>query len=232
MLIRILDLQNFDETLNLPDSFTVDHLIYMIQSNFHYDLSASTFYHNGAELRSDVILKPENFSDSNVVVLFNARIFPQKSFPRVDHAFHFFPSRFQEYYFASSLTDELNPPAEQSLQIDGFRRFVTRPGLSHPFLFPSVRGQRMQHMIDVPDHDDIQPFEFDMFPGAIDNEEDYILDDAPEFLMDLSDLTPADLEAIRRLEELGFDRSTVIPIYIACNRNEARAENTLMAIRE
>jgi hypothetical protein len=44
------------------------------------------------------------------------------------------------------------------------------------------------------------------------------------------DLTMADFQALWRLEASGVDRSTIASVYIACDRNEAMAQNCLMAM--
>jgi hypothetical protein len=232
MLIRVLDLQSFDETLNLQDCITTSQLRDMIQSNFNYDLSASTFYHNGSALALGLILKPEYFSHSNVVVLFNSRIFPQKSYPKVDQAFHFFPSRFQEYYFDPSLTEEIDPAAEERHSIRGYRRFVSEAfPLSDELRADFTWGHPLRNTfftIDV-DHRWVDDLLQEPIEDGDESNPEYVFNDG---IPDGFDLTPADLEAIRRLEELGFNRSTVMAVYIAYNRNEAQAENALIALGE
>jgi hypothetical protein len=173
MLVRVMDLQSFDETLDLPDSITVDQLRELIRSNFNYDLSDSAFYHKGAELPADFTLQPHTFSDCNVIVLFNSRIFPQKSYPRVDQAFRFPASRLQEHYFTVDHEEELDvgllrPAAD-------FRRFAA--GASGPADHPSGGITLLEHTRGLPDvqfwafdhpidGDDIVPFAFEPIDEA------------------------------------------------------------------
>jgi hypothetical protein len=49
------------------------------------------------------------FTESNVIALFNARLFPEKSFPKVDQAFRFFPSRYQEFFYENAQIDDSEP---------------------------------------------------------------------------------------------------------------------------
>jgi hypothetical protein len=210
MQVRVMDLQSFDETLDLPDAVTVNELRDMVQSQFNYDLSDSAFYHSGAELLGGLSLKPSTFSDSNVLVLFNSRVFPQKSFPRVDQAFHFFASRLQEHYIAPGCDEEPDVPGRPPCPAAGFRHFADASALSDRLGAELAWGEPLHGM-----HDPL--FRADQFrplDELAENEE-------PE-------LTPADLEAVRRLEELGVDRATVIAAYVACDRNESQTENWLM----
>jgi hypothetical protein len=97
MQIRVLDMETFDHTLDIPDHTTIASLREMIRCNFNYDVSQCAFYHKGSELPSTLLITPEAFPEGSVIVLFNSRLFPEKSYPTVDGAFHFFSSRFPTY---------------------------------------------------------------------------------------------------------------------------------------
>lgn len=106
MKIRVLDFESFDHTLDLPANTTIGSLGDLIRSNFNYDVSRCAFYHKGTELPPDLVISPDTFPEGSVVVLFNSQLFPEKSFPTVDGAFKFFPSRFQNYAI------QLSPPED------------------------------------------------------------------------------------------------------------------------
>jgi hypothetical protein len=226
MLVRVVDLQSFDATLDLPDNLTVADLREMIESQFHYDLSHSTLFHGGLELPLTLSLTPSTFSGSNVIAIFNSRIFPQKSYPKVDQAFRFFPSRFQEYHFAANLAEEFDsdraPSESRRHAVDPFR-------LDFPLGSPLTRFAG--RFLDRPDGEEAGVFGAPVFPEMA-AEVDDLAGEEPfdERDFDGFDLTPVDLEAIRRLEELGMDRATVIEVYFACNGNESQAENILMSL--
>jgi hypothetical protein len=106
MLLRIFDFAGFDKELDLPDGITIADLRDILRSNFQYDLTRSCFYHNGAELPPSTHLHPSAFSDSNLIVLLNSSLFPPKSYPKVDRAFSFHGSRFQEAFFKPTVQSE------------------------------------------------------------------------------------------------------------------------------
>jgi hypothetical protein len=55
-------------------------------------------------------LTADLFGDDNVLALFNTRLFPEKSYPKVDQAFCFFPSRYQEFFYENAQIDDAEPP--------------------------------------------------------------------------------------------------------------------------
>jgi hypothetical protein len=192
MLIRILDLENFDKTLDVMDRLTIGELRDMIESNFDYDLSYSTFYHHGVELPVDFKLQPERFADSNVIVLFNFCLFPQKSYPKVDRAFHFFPSRFQEHYFVSNHAEELESSGEQRSRRRYFHgsgadasALAANPGADFP-LHHHVR-RPLGRLANGPRPVEVERFEFDLFPEAVEDGNGFAFEDGPvqEVWMDL-----------------------------------------------
>jgi hypothetical protein len=106
MLIRVLDFQDFDQTIDLPDGSTVANLLDLVRVNFDYDGTHCKLYHNGAELRPGHVITNSAFTDNNTIVFFNTRIYHDKSYPKVDSAFPFLASRLQELVFCPSLVEE------------------------------------------------------------------------------------------------------------------------------
>jgi hypothetical protein len=69
-------MQGFEEGLTISDHFTT------------IKLSGLNYFHN-----------------SNTILLFKSRIFPEKSCPNVDHAIRFFPWNYEGFSFNTSFTD-------------------------------------------------------------------------------------------------------------------------------
>jgi hypothetical protein len=65
-------------------------------------MQTSALCHSGAVLDPWAVLIPEDIAGDNAFVLFNERLFPVKSYPTVDRAFRFFPTRYQEFYCANA----------------------------------------------------------------------------------------------------------------------------------
>jgi hypothetical protein len=110
MLVRLLDFRSFDQTLDLPDDITAAQLREILLSEFQYDISYAALYHEGREILPGAKLFSSQFTSNNVIVLFNSRIFPGKSYPKVDQAFRFFPSRYQEFFYEGVQLDDSEPP--------------------------------------------------------------------------------------------------------------------------
>jgi hypothetical protein len=70
MLIRVLDFQGFDQTIDLPDDSTVATLRELLRLNFDYDSAHCVLYHKGADLPPGLVLTNSDFSDNNVIVFF------------------------------------------------------------------------------------------------------------------------------------------------------------------
>jgi hypothetical protein len=256
MELRLLDLQSFDQILAIPDNFPVSELRGLIEETFGYDVSCTSLFHAGAEIPIDGSLKSEELGESPTIILFNSRIFPQKSFPKVDHAFRFFPSRYQEFSFTTSFAEDLEPSGRHS---GGSRRTAIRDSES---LSPrSIPPDRAFSQLDDGMGDEIAWASLFTRPDAVRAatqaqlqarlaelrlmEERILVAEElrqpagrapPEDvramygLPDQVQLTRADFQALRRLEGSGVDRQTIGSIYIACDRNEAMAQNCLMSM--
>jgi hypothetical protein len=234
MFVRVLDLQSFDETLEIPDDLTVSELRDLIHLMFHYDVSSASFFHNGAELPADGSLSPGSLGELPLVVLFNSRIFPEKSFPKVDQAFRFFPSRYQEFAFTTSFAEDVEPSGRHA---GSARRAAARDPDPIPLgLFDAdapndglgLRERMESNLARI--HASLQGR-----IAAIRQTQQRILL-SPEDLRAMYglpeevQLTPADILALRRLDGSGVDRPTIASVYIACERNEALAQSCLMSM--
>jgi hypothetical protein len=254
MKLRLLDLQSFDETVEVPDRFPVSALRDLVQLTFGYDLSCTSIFHGGRELAPDGALVSEELRACPLVTLFNSRIFPQKSYPKVDHAFRFFPSRYQEFAFVASFAEDAEPPGrhgggarraaardsepgrvpadrafsqgdgEEGARRAGHRRAAGGLADAHAHLEASLQELRqVEEQILIARRRLLMAEEPRPRAAAEDIRAAYGLPDEVE-------LTRADFQALRRLEGSGVDRPTIASIYIACDRNEAVAQNCLMSM--
>jgi hypothetical protein len=238
MEVRVLDMQGFDERLTLPADITASDLRELIHASFSYDVSGTSLYHAGLELPPNL---PIQLKSSSTIVLFNSRIFPQKSYPKVDQAFSFLPSRFHEFAFNASLKEDVEPVPEVRRNDQGpsvieelrrrLRDAVELEGL--PIMFPSDGWAELSALYGLEGFsmEDALPTvgrtaEQRMRTGGHSREELRAMYGVPGNV----ELSRADFQALRRLESCGMDRQTIASVYIACDRNEAMAQNCLMSM--
>jgi hypothetical protein len=244
MNLRVLDLQSFDETFEVPDNFPVSDLRDFIHITFGYDVSSVTFFHKGAELPNDSSLTSTELGDLPLIVLLNSRIFPQKSYPKVDHAFRFFPSRYQEFSFTASFAEDVEPTSGRR---SASPRRPDPPSRLDDENGWGLQGQPQLGLAAV--HADLQArlaelrrsrerlmmagerfrllAEEQGMPAVQTSIEDLR---AAYGVPDDVQLTRADFQALRRLEGSGVDRPTIAEIYLVCDRNEEVAQNCLMSM--
>jgi hypothetical protein len=192
-----------------------------------------SLFHDGQELPSNVPLAPERFAASPTIVLFNSRIFPQKSYPKVDQAFRFFPSRYQEFVFNTSFAEDFEPSSRSSSESrSAVLREIRRQILNSGNYDASARVISAPISSQFPQLGETESFmewtrEIERLRSGRSTIEDlravYGVPEGVEF-------SNADFQALHRLEALGVDRLTIASVYIACERNEAMAQNCLMAM--
>jgi hypothetical protein len=240
MQVRVVDMQGFDESLTIPDNFTVSDLQDLIHLSFQYDVSSVTFYHNGHELSPDLPLSACQFTTSAPIVLFNSRIFPQKSYPKVDLAFRFFPSRYQEFAFNASFADGQEPSARAQPESPGaiireVRRQLLNTGGNYEALSAFLGDSVFEDSPELGEWVVPEPVQrLPIVPqrGQRRQRTRLLVEDqrAAYGVPDDVELSGADFQALRRLEASGVDRPTIASVYIACDRNEAMAQNCLMSL--
>jgi hypothetical protein len=120
MRLHLTDLGNFDHFLEVANDCTVAQLREMITTEFSYEMHRILLCFKGKILESDQLLHPEETPDDSVIVLFNEANFPEKSFPKVDHAFLFSLSRYEEFYCKLSSESVRTPEVSQGGFADDF----------------------------------------------------------------------------------------------------------------
>jgi hypothetical protein len=237
MRVRVVDLQSLDESLTLPDGLTVSELLSLLHQSFQYDISHISLFHCGRELPPSHPLTAGDLSASPTLVLFNTRVFTQKSYPKVDQAFRFFPSRYQEFAFSTSFAEDAESPgrAPPDSPAPAVLRDTRRPlrivdqERSFNSLFADstfLRGLSGADRSDGYNYHVVTVAERRHRSGRPSVEELRAGYGVPDDM----ELSRADFQALSRLEASGVDRATVVSVYIACERNEVLAQNCLMSM--
>jgi hypothetical protein len=116
MILHLHDFQDLDVEIDIPEASTIGQLRARLQTELSYNAAHCLFFQNGLQLNDSVVLQPSAFSESNLIVLFNREVFPDKSFPTHQPPSEFRRSRLQEFFVARPQThdSEERPPARES----------------------------------------------------------------------------------------------------------------------
>lgn len=304
-----------------------------IQEEYQYNASKAIFCHAGVEIPENSKLTADFMGGDSILLMVDYSLYPEKSFPTVDNAFHFGTPRYNEFFQKSEIqTSEeaalinlvhknenysdparnllafihqnTNNPDISAISLNGllsaFRRqgqgsnsplsfeieinrFLTnindvRYGSDHDSL-PDLDEQITEdsdqdvRFMNPDDPDDIGEYVFAHGDGDLpylvefddnshqeeedDMREEEDIENAP-LVIDLDqlqqreeigrlmrreyeeehqqlrelniELTQQDEEAIDRLMQIGFDRMTIIQVYIACDRDEEATTNCLISM--
>ncbi|OHS92684.1 hypothetical protein TRFO_41011 [Tritrichomonas foetus] len=227
MQLHLIDCQSFDQTIDVTPPITVHELLVKIKENYNYDTTLCSIFQLGRELEYGEQLIPENFQTDNVLVLFNRQIFREKSYPKVDHAFNFPPTRFQGYYSdinSSKLITNSNPSTNifQNMNFESSYYNYLQSRIDPEYTIPVTHS----------DSGDAAAVHSNASSAANNNfqarrSERQIEGDLGGLNVDLQS---SDLPVITRLCALGFDRLTAVQCYIVCDRNEEQARALLQSI--
>jgi hypothetical protein len=251
MQIRLLDFRGFDELLDIPEQCTVAQLRDLIATRFNYSMQTSAIWHRGEVLDPHRDLPPDDIASDNTFVLFNERLFPVKSYPTVDRAFRFFPTRYQEFYsnFARAEDSEhrlANSPF-RNLRLSDFHDFAASGGGSLRDFNIFLESRPRASAVDFPAIRDpalpaLPPASF-LFGAARGGSVFGLLapvamreraGEIPDHMIPPGvDLTGDERAAVMRLlRSTRIDLHTIIQVFCACERNEAAAERCLIAMAE
>jgi hypothetical protein len=251
MQIRVLDFRGFDERLDVPAPCSVGQLRELIAAHFGYSMQTSALCHGGAVLDPRQTLAPADVAADGTFVLFNERLFPVKSFPTVDHAFRFFPTRYQEFYCGFARADGA-PVRGIGLRAADLRARIAS-GAAPQRRFASFAQARRPDFpaIRDPGAPEPSPFGHDYarFLGrvaraargaagplrmelpALARGAERARDIPDHMIPPGVDLSQEDRAAVVRLVgSTGVDLNTVIQVFCACDRSEAAAEGCLIAM--
>jgi hypothetical protein len=93
MKVRIADLSGQPQTIDVPASISILNLKEIIQERNLFDSSSCRVFSAGTELK-ETDLVPSDGTTIPLLVFYNDKLFPEKSYPSVDNAFPFPESRF------------------------------------------------------------------------------------------------------------------------------------------
>jgi hypothetical protein len=97
MEVSVLDLQGTSHDFQFDgDSFTGEQLLSQLAGVPGIDLEKSALVFRNERVDSKRIFKGNDFDDGSLFVLFDFRLFPQRSYPQVDHGFDFGGTRYSE----------------------------------------------------------------------------------------------------------------------------------------
>lgn len=114
MQIHVLDLQDFDQIIEVEPEVSIGDLLKQINEKYQYDTSSCYIYHFGQKLDPGFHLTPEFLKDDNILVLLNQLIVKEKSYPKVDNAYRFQQSRFKKYYLDLKTTGQICPKLDNA----------------------------------------------------------------------------------------------------------------------
>lgn len=106
MQLRVVDFFNLDQMIEVPTETTAAQLKILIKERFSYDTSRSYVCRKGVQIDDSQNLPPIEDPADCIFALFNYAIFPQKSYPKVDHAFVFLNSHLQDHYLKTHSIDD------------------------------------------------------------------------------------------------------------------------------
>lgn len=220
MLIHISDCQSFDQNIVIQSPCTVHSLLEQIMEQFKYDTTLCSVFQNGKELEFGVKITPELIKNDNTLVLFNQLFFKEKSYTNADQTFNFRPTRFQNHFFESNF-NKIN------IDVNSKNTNNSNTDFQHTYLnylqnqiYPEFTISQEQDEINEPEENNSND------KNNNDNDDDNEQND----IESLADLDPSEQEAVDRLCSLGFERSFVIQIYMACDRNEEAAIELLRSM--
>ncbi|KAH0786608.1 Ubiquitin receptor RAD23b [Histomonas meleagridis] len=261
MLIHIVDFQNIDTEVEIEEGMTVMQLLEYIQNTFSIDTSHSVLIQNGKELEFNEKLTHEMFEEENSLVVYHCKVFPEKSFPKVNRAFNFKASKYQEYFsnpkyggIDGSSVYDFNSRNHQHFNFTyGNRLGGTQFGTNGPMFTNPPFGN--------PPFANGPPFGNNLFGNGpqfggggggmpfgyarrtnfmpyhpyqfnFNHNNDEDEYDADEPQIPHINYNDNEQEDIEHLVGLGFDRLLAIQIYEACDRNVGAAEDILRRMAE
>jgi hypothetical protein len=107
MQLHLHDFQTLDIDLDVADPITVGEL--RSQLNPKYETLNSLIFRNGRALNDATVLQASQFTENNVLAIFNRNIFPEKSFPSDQPPARFRRSRFSAFFVPDQKPSEKGP---------------------------------------------------------------------------------------------------------------------------
>ncbi|KAH0786956.1 hypothetical protein GPJ56_008954 [Histomonas meleagridis] len=211
MKIHLIDFEDLDIEIEIEEGTTTMQLLCYIHDNFGIDVSHSFLIRNGIELEFNEKLTQEMFADDNSLVVFHRKVFPEKSFPKVNRCFNFKDTKYHEYfqppkyYSNDNNNNDLLTLSENPFE--QFRQLVNRLRINDP---SSSSGSESSSSADD------------------ENLEDSSSDENDENAETSRNYSQQEREDIEYLVRLGYaPRSLTIQVYETVGRNVEIAEGVL-----
>jgi hypothetical protein len=106
MRLRLLQFDSTDFTHEVPDGQSVAELRASLVAEHGGGHSRSLFFCKQTLLPDDFIFKSSQFKDDDTILIFNSLAYPEKSFPKVDSAFRFPLTRYDDFWMDLYSGDE------------------------------------------------------------------------------------------------------------------------------
>jgi hypothetical protein len=247
MRVRVADLTNFDEEIEIPESTNIGDLKAIVSARFGFDpnrvLVFSTDHLEHPD--SEVILADPSLSPP-FYVFYDQKVYGEKSYPSVEGAFPFPPTRFGKLPVRH--LPEFGMGWQRNYLIDPINRLRFRPPSGSSDSEQELDGSEM-------DIDDLRavPHPLSGLPlllyarsiedGPPEGFPDLYIDDPREDSDEEEPimtgveirfggvtvvLQPDDAERVERLAGLGFDPAIVAQVYEACGRDENLTQQCLL----
>lgn len=217
MEIHVTDCDEFDHQISIELPCSIYQLLESIKKEFKIDTSFFSVYHNEKELEFGFQLTENMINTDNTIVLFNHSIYEEKSFQRVDNPINLPNVNFTEYY--NNMTIENNSEnldfSTQNSDLENSYYLYLQSQISPQYISinPEEQLADVNNIINTKNRNENQTPITDL-----------------NNIESLNDLTEIDLEAIDRLEHLGYDRVMAIQMYLVCDRNEETALQLLRSL--
>jgi hypothetical protein len=126
MRLRLLQFDSTDFTWDVREGQSVAQLRAQLVSQHGEGHRRSLFFFNQVMLPDDFVFRSSHFKDDATIVVFDCLAYPEKSFPKVDNAFRFPLTRYDDLWMDLF-------PAEDSSQAQSTPTDQGTPGVPHPF---------------------------------------------------------------------------------------------------
>lgn len=251
MKLFISDLQSNRMEIEIPEGKTVEDLLSLIWSQYQYETEDCVLFFNKRCLTKDSIISQQTIPPNSLIVLYNKKIYgdpsnlknphntPKNKFS-YENRFNDDSSSTDEDYSSTNedyfLFNENNSQINEENEFD--EDLISYDELSDevPFNFNHFHHYYADFLNDqnTPENSRMNLNHTDIIPGEppsnthnSSHQENQQLENE---LLNNVDFNEEDWANVQELMTSGFNRSTVIQVYYACERNIDQARNVLSQI--